>query len=167
MKKIWFVGESIVLIALEQSLKSYAEQNLTPGEEKHLTDRIVLRRVKNKGMCLNLLQDRPDIVKAVSTFAALAITGVQAAELFRKGRFFRKKGLALLTAGAWSNTFDRWTKDGVVDYIGIKCSNEKVSAITYNLADFFIFAGNMILAAAALFPRKKRKNMKPEKNMVS
>ncbi len=167
MKKIWFVGESIVLAALDQSLKSYAEQNLASGEEKHLTDRIVLRRVKNKGMCLNFLQDRPDAVKVISTFAALAVTGMQAAGLFRKGHFLRKKGLALLSAGAWSNTFDRWTKGGVVDYIGIKCTNEKVSAITYNLADFFIFAGNVILVATALFPRRKRKNMKPKKNMVS
>ena len=155
MKKIWFIGESIVLIALDQSLKLYTEQNLNPGEEKHLTDRIVLRRVKNKGMCLNLLQDRPEVVKKLS------------AGLFRKGHFFRKNGLALLSAGAWSNTFDRWTKDGVADYIGIKCGNEKVSAITYNLADFFIFAGNVILAAAALFSGGKRKNRKSEKNMVS
>ena len=167
MKKIWFIGESIVLIALDQSLKLYTEQNLNPGEEKHLTDRIVLRRVKNKGMCLNLLQDRPEVVKKLSAFAALAVTAVQAAGLFRKGHFFRKNGLALLSAGAWSNTFDRWTKDGVADYIGIKCGNEKVSAITYNLADLFIFAGNVILAASAFFPGGKRKNRKSEKNMVS
>ena len=30
MKKIWFIGESIVLIALDQSLKLYTEQNLNP-----------------------------------------------------------------------------------------------------------------------------------------
>ena len=167
MKKIWFVGESIILIALDQSLKSYTEQNLNPGEEKILSDRIVLRRVKNKGMCLNLLQDSPEVVKALSTSAALAVTVVQTAGLFRKGHFFRKEGLALLSAGAWSNTLDRWMRDGVADYIGIKCSNEKMSAITYNLADFFILAGNVILAAAGLFPREKRKNRKKDKNMVS
>ena len=38
MKKIWFVGESIILIALDQSLKAYTEQNLNPGEEKSLSD---------------------------------------------------------------------------------------------------------------------------------
>ena len=92
---------------------------------------------------------------------------VQTSGLFRKGHFFGKEGLALLSASAWSNTLDRWMRDGVADYIGIKCSNEKMSAITYNLADFFILAGNVILAAAGLFPREKRKNRKKDKNMVS
>ena len=147
MKKIWFIGESIVLIALDQSLKLYTEQNLNPGEEKHLTDRIVLRRVKNKGMCLNLLQDRPEVVKKLSAFAALAVTAVQAAGLFRKGHFFRKNGLALLSAGAWSNTFDRFARGHVTDYIGFKTGSKKLSSITYNLADFFLAAGALLLSA--------------------
>ena len=157
MKKIWFIGESIVLIALDQSLKLYTEQNLNPGEEKHLTDRIVLRRVKNKGMCLNLLQDRPEVVKKLSAFAALAVTAVQAAGVFPEGHFFREKGPALLSAGAGSKTFYPGAGGGVAGYIGIKCSNEKMSAITYNLADLFIFAGNVILAASAFFFRGKKK----------
>lgn len=167
MKKIWFVGESIVLLALDQGLKAYVVQNLEPGEEKHVTDRIVLRRVENKGMCLNILEDKPEAVKVLSVSAALAVTAAQAAALLRKGHFFRKQGLAFLLAGAWSNTADRWTRGSVVDYIGVKCSGKKLSAITYNLADFFILAGNVILAAAALFTRDKRKNRKTGKNMVS
>lgn len=167
MKKIWFVGESIVLLALDQGLKAYIVQNLEPGEEKHVTDRIVLRRVENKGMCLNILEDKPEAAKVLSVSAALAVTAAQAAALLRKGHFFRKQGLAFLLAGAWSNTADRWTRGSVVDYIGVKCSGKKLSAITYNLADFFILAGNVILAAAALFTRDKRKNRKTGKNMVS
>lgn len=167
MKKMWALGENAVLIAIDQGLKSYVEQNLKPGEEKHLTDRAVLRRVKNQGMCLNLLQDKPKSVKILSLSAAAALTAVQTAAQLRKGHFFRKQGLVLLSAGALSNTFDRWARDGVVDYIGIKCGNEKLSAVTYNLADFFIFAGNVILAVTGLFPRRRRKNMKSEKNMVS
>mgnify|MGYP001861209335 CR=1 FL=1 len=167
MKKLWYAGESVVLIALDQGLKSYIVQNLEPGEERRLTDRIVLRRAENKGMCLNILEDRPEAVKVLSVSAALAVTAAQAAVLFRKKHFFRKQGLAFLLAGAWSNTFDRWTRGGVVDYIGVKCRGRKLSAITYNLADFFIFAGSVILAAAAFVTRDKRKNRKTEKSMVS
>ena len=100
MKKWWFIGESAALAVLDQSLKSYVEQNIKPGEEKHLTERVVLRNVKNRGMCMNLLQENPKAVKICSVFAALALTAAQTVTLFRKGYFFRKKGFALLLAGA-------------------------------------------------------------------
>lgn len=167
MKKWWFIGESAALTVLDQSLKSYVEQNIKPGEEKHLTDRVVLRNVKNRGMCMNLLQENPKAVKIFSVSAALALTAAQTVTLFRKGYFFRKKGFAFLLAGAWSNTFDRWARDGVTDYIGVKSGSKRLSAITYNLADFFILAGNVILTLTALFPSGKRKNGKMRKNMVS
>ena len=72
-----------------------------------------------------------------------------------------------MLAGVWSNTFDRWARDGVTDYIGVKSGSKRLSAITYNLADFFILAGNVILTLTALFPSGKRKNGKMRKNMVS
>ena len=51
MKKILFPAGGAALFAADQILKSYAEQNLEKGEERPLTDRIVLRRVHNKGIC--------------------------------------------------------------------------------------------------------------------
>lgn len=47
MKKVLLplVGAGIFL--LDESLKNYAEENLQPGTEKKLTERIVFRRVHN------------------------------------------------------------------------------------------------------------------------
>ena len=163
MKKIWFPAGGTVLFAADQMMKSYAEKNLKIGEERTLTERIVLRRVHNKGLCLNLLEDEPDLVKRLSLVSTLIFTGVCLLARFREKGFWIKKGLSLITAGAWSNTLDRCAKGYVVDYIGFRCGNEKASAVTYNLADFFVAAGSMITAAAAAFmPKRKKKKVKKD-----
>ncbi|MCC2254351.1 signal peptidase II [Ruminococcus sp. CLA-AA-H200] len=140
--------------AADQIMKSYAEQNMEKNEERTLTDRIVLRRVHNRGMCLNILSDRPRIVRGLSAAAAGVVTVMYASACVRKKGICRRAGLSLLTAGAWSNTFDRLARGYVVDYIGFQTKNEKISGITYNLGDFFIAAGSALLVISEL--RKKQ-----------
>lgn len=60
-------------------------------------------------------------------------------------------GLTLISAGAWSNTFDRFARGYAADYIGFSIKNPKLGKITYNAGDFFIASGAVILAAEALF----------------
>ena len=60
-----------------------------------------------------------------------------------------------MTAGAWSNTFDRWFRGYVVDYVGFETKCKKLSSITYNLADFFIAAGGIMVVISSLFKKRK------------
>ena len=156
MKKRWFLCGTGILFAADQILKSYTEQNMDKGEEKPLTEHVVLRRVSNPGMCLNLLADKPGIVKWLSLAAAGTVSFLYALALFRKKGFWKKKALSLMTAGAWSNTFDRFARGHVADYIGFKCKNKKLSSITYNLADFFIAAGAAFLSVIFLAGTKEK-----------
>lgn len=150
MKKRWFLYGTGILFTADQILKSYTEQNMDKGEEKALTEHVVLRRVSNPGMCLNFLADKPGIVKGLSLAAAGTVSLFYMLALFREKGFWKKKSLSLMTAGAWSNTFDRFAKGHVVDYIGFKCKDKKLSSITYNLADFFIAAGAAFLSVISL-----------------
>ncbi|HJD46452.1 MAG TPA: signal peptidase II [Candidatus Mediterraneibacter norfolkensis] len=161
MKRRWFLGESAVLFGADQLMKTYVEQNLDKGEEKKLTERIVLRRVHNKGMCLNLLDREPDLVKYLSVFSAAILTLIYGISLTRRKGFWRKKGLALMAAGAWSNTFDRYVRGHVVDYIGFRCENKRVSDVTYNLGDFFLAAGGLTALLSSLF---RKDGMKEKEN---
>lgn len=156
MKRHWFLWGSGALLASDQILKAYAEQNLDKKEERKLTEKVVLRRVNNHGMCLNLLSDRPGVVRILSAVAAGTVTVLQVVSLMRKKGFWKKTALSFLSAGAWSNTFDRFARGYVVDYIGFKFGNEKVSRITYNLGDFFIGAGAAVLSLAGLFEPKEK-----------
>ena len=141
MKRLWFLGESVVLFGADQLMKTYVEQNLDRGEERKLTDRIVLSRGHNKGLCLKMLDKEPGLVKYLSLFPESVLTYVYAVSLMRRKGFWRKKGLALMAAGAWSNTFDRCARGHVVDYIGFRSENKRISDVTYNLGDFFLAAG--------------------------
>lgn len=156
MKRKWFSVGAAVLFAGDQIIKSYAEQNMEKGEEKEMKGPVVLRRVENRGLPLNLLSDRPKLVRWLSAAAAGIVTVMHVFSLMRKGCIGLRSGLALLTAGAWSNTFDRFARGYVVDYIGFRCKNEKVSRITYNLGDFFIGAGAVLFLLSSLFTPKDK-----------
>ena len=156
MKIRWLPWGTAAMFAADQIMKAYVEQNMEKEEERLLADRVVLRRVSNRGMCLNLLSDRPGTVKILSAAAAGTVSLMYAAALAKKKGFFRKTGLSLLTAGAWSNTFDRLVRGYVVDYIGFRTGSEKVSRITYNLGDFFLAAGSAILTVCSLSGSGKR-----------
>lgn len=158
MNRKWFLIETAGLFAADQLLKTYAEQNLDKKEERKLAGPVVLRRVHNKGMCLGILSEKQTVVRYLSLAAAGIVTVCQAVASFGRKGFWKKQGLALMSAGAWSNTFDRFARGCVVDYVGFKVKNPKIAEITYNLGDFFIAAGAVILSLCSVFsPSNKKK----------
>ena len=151
MNRKWFLIETAGLFAADQLLKTYAEQNLDKKEERKLAGPVVLRRVHNKGMCLGILSEKQTVVRYLSLAAAGIVTVCQAVASFGRKGFWKKQGLALMSAGAWSNTFDRFARGCVVDYVGFKVKDPKIAEITYNLGDFFIAAGAVILSLCSVF----------------
>ena len=67
----------------------------------------------------------------------------------------RKTGITLAAAGAWSNLTDRYQKEKVVDYIGVKTGKEKLDQVTYNLGDFAIGAGGVLWVLGSIFKKGK------------
>jgi signal peptidase II len=144
---------------LAESLKNYAEENLQLGTEKKLTGRIVLRRVHNQGVGFELLSECPEEVKKLSLAVTTVVTGAGAVVGAGKGRILEKLGLTLTAAGAWSNTWDRFRRGYVVDYIGIRQKNKKFDRLTYNVGDFCIVAGSILwVAGNTVKSGKSRKN---------
>lgn len=154
MKRRWILCESAALFAADQAVKTYVEENMKTGQERKLTSFIVLRNVHNRGAALNLFSSHPAVVRGISAIAAGSVTVLQATAVVRQGGFWKKTGLILLAGGAWSNTWDRIRRGYVVDYIGIGRGKKHISRITYNLADFFIGVGCILLLLDALFSRK-------------
>lgn len=140
-------------------MKSYVEGYMGNGEERSLFgSRIKLRKVYNKGMCFHFLDKWPEVVKGVSAAVAVLLTIYQLMTFMRGRHYLKKLGLTLMTAGAWSNTFDRWIRGYVIDYVGFKTKWEKITEITYNLGDFFLVAGSLFMVLSSFFPIEKRKN---------
>lgn len=136
------------MFTADQIMKTYAEQELDIKDEKKLPGPVVLRKTRNHGMFLGVLSDRSALVRGLSAIVSGVVTALQAVSLMRKDGYRRKVGLTFLSAGAWSNTFDRFVRGYVVDYIGFSFKNPKLAKITYNLGDFFIAAGVLCMAVA-------------------
>lgn len=144
------------LAMMDITLKSIIEGYLTRKEERIVCKtNIILRKVYNRGFCMGVMKNEPETVKFLSAFSAVGITIYQLFTLMRKKHFCKKIGLSLMTAGAWSNTFDRWLRGYVIDYIGIRAKQKHLARITFNLGDLLIGAGSVILAFCSLFHGKK------------
>lgn len=155
MKGGWMLAETAGLFAADQIIKTCAEQKLDLNEERKAGSKIRIRRVHNYGMAFGFLSDQTEPVRWFSLLAAGAVTGIQILELFLGRGFLGKAAAGMLSAGAWSNTFDRFARGYVVDYIGFSVKNEKAGKLTYNLGDFLIAAGVLLLGVRSLFRKEK------------
>ena len=141
MKIRWF-PITAALAAADQAAKCYAENKLAKGEERAITDKVVLRHVQNEGVCMSLLEDEPETARILAGAASGAVLGWHAFTVVtKKKRFWKKAGLSLMAAGSLSNMFDRLVRGHVVDYVGFRLEDKHLEGITYNFADFFIAAG--------------------------
>lgn len=140
----------------DQILKREVEKRLKRGEEKPLLGgKLLLRRVYNKGAALNLLDEKPGLVRRISEVIGVGLLILDLIIFRKKGRFLEKAGLAFLTGGALSNAWDRTIRGKVIDYFGFKTRWEKVTDITYNIADIFIFVGSFLAVIGTMINEKK------------
>lgn len=152
-----FVSITFWLALIDIAVKSHLEASIKDGEERSLCkDKVRVRKVHNKGMSLNVLEDRPQLVMKVGAVGTVLLTIYQLFTLVRKGQYLKKTGLSLMAAGAWSNTFDRVVRGYVVDYVGFQSRWKKLSQITYNFGDFFIAAGTLLVFLSVPLHGQKR-----------
>lgn len=146
MALLIFVGIAALVFCTDVLLKQGIEETFLPGEERKLIgERVLLRKIYNKGAMLNLLAGRPDILKGISALLGAAALLYDAVLLGKPRRFLKKTGMMLFTGGAFSNIFDRFLRGKVIDYIGFQTRWHKLTEITYNLADFAIFIGTTLV----------------------
>ncbi len=131
-----YVGLFILLVSLDMGAKQYIDDTFATGEEKPIgLGPVVLRKEYNHGYLMNFLHDYPQAVKAGSAAAAVILALYDGKLLLEKGRPLHKLGMTFLSAGAFSNIYDRLFRDALIDYIGI-------SNVTANLADVYILFGS-------------------------
>lgn len=148
MITIWI---AIVIATCESVIKQVRELNGKEGE--HITEfekapflngKIFLTKYHNHGAFLNLGKNHPEFIKGLSVALCIICSLVYIFTLGKKGKFLLKTGLAFLTGGAFSNTYDRLTKGYVVDYFGFESKNAKIRNLVFNLSDFCIMIGAAI-----------------------
>ncbi len=158
MQVLLFVGAAFGLLLSDIILKNYVETYMSKDEERPVRNtHILIRKVHNKGICLNGLEKYPKVVKYSSTIVTFLISVAYIFSLLRKKHYIQKTGFTFLAAGAFGNVIDRWTKGYVTDYIGFQTKHKKITAITYNLSDFFIILGTILIWLSSIFNLKRKK----------
>jgi signal peptidase II len=159
MTKLLFLITTIVLAFTDIGIKTFIESNYKRGEEKSIfKDKVKIRKVYNQGAAFNLFDNEPEKVRKLSCYLSIDLFIYYVFTLFRRGRSLEKIGLTLMNAGAWSNTFDRWLRGYVVDYVGFNTKWNKFNRLTFNIGDFFIMKGAILMIISSMLPHGQRKN---------
>lgn len=141
-----YIGIILGVFGLDFLIKEKMEKRLQSGENYPIIDKwIYLCKCHNKGFSMSLLNGRPGIVAAVSLIVVCVIgTGVVLL-LGEKGNSMIKVALSLILGGGFSNTYDRIRRKYVIDYIHFPKLPGKLGDLVFNVSDFFIILGAILL----------------------
>jgi len=142
---------SVGIFILDLFIKNRIERKMEEGEERPLCGgRLVIRKYHNRGAFLDMGEKRQKGVALLSLCLTLFMTAVFLATFSFCGNAALKAGLALLLGGAYSNTYDRLARKYVVDYVSFPVKNKKLSRIVFNISDFCIIVGALLLALSKM-----------------
>lgn len=138
------------IFLLELVIKTLVEKKGKLGTTKALCGgKLLLRKHHNKGVMLNIGQKKQPVVAALSLFLCMGITIVALLTGKRYNKLV-KAGMAILLGGAYSNTYDRLIRKYVVDYISFGVKNPRLRRIVFNLADFCIMIGAILVVVGGI-----------------
>lgn len=152
------------IFMLDLLLKNHIEKTMQEGEERSFCKgKFLVRKYHNRGAFLDVGETRQKAVAILSLFLTLLMTVVFLATFSFRGNSTLRAGLALLLGGAYSNTYDRLTRNYVVDYVSFPVKNKKLRGIVFNISDFCIMIGALLmtLGEESRKESKKRKRKKP------
>lgn len=155
---MWMCSLLVGLICIDMGIKEYIEDFFSENEERQTRlPKVVLRKVYNRGLVLNVLERYPRVIRISSVIGGTGVLLYDAWLLLKKGKWFRKLGMVFVTAGAASNIYDRLARGKVIDYFGIKSKSKFLSGLTANLADVYVTVGALIITVCDLGRGKKKK----------
>ncbi|WP_105316675.1 signal peptidase II [Thermus tenuipuniceus] len=141
-----------LLLALDQILKLWALENLSPVPRPFLGDLLYLTLVKNTGAGFGLLEGRAFLLGWLSLGVGTLLLYLLAQ---RRYAFWQTLALSLITVGALGNGIDRLGRGFVVDYLDLGTSIPLIATFpVFNLADVCVTVGAALLLLA---PRRKHR----------
>ena len=142
-----YIFVAIAIFVADFFIKSKVDRDEQLGRQRLiLKDRIIIRKYYNKGAMLNFLEKWPKLLRIVCGLVMICVCIVFFAVLGKKGKAGLKLGLAMVIGGGASNLFDRLTQGHVIDYFSLNCKWERLRRIIFNISDWFIFLGTILVA---------------------
>ncbi|MBR5510216.1 MAG: signal peptidase II [Lachnospiraceae bacterium] len=147
MKLLW-IQLALGLFQADLAVKQEVETN--PEFQKECTflnGWIQIRKLYNYGMAGGKFVNHMPLIIKCSGIATLISIVEFIRVLVKGGATVRKLGFAFLTGGALSNLYDRCKKGYVVDYVSFRTPWRWLSNLVFNLSDFFIFTGAVLICS--------------------
>lgn len=161
MTIIIFAVLAAVIFVLDLLIKNHIEAHLEEGEERSLCGgKLLIRRYHNSGAFLDAGKKRQKAVALLSLLLTLFMTVVFLATFSFRGNSTLRAGLALLLGGAYSNTYDRLTRNYVVDYVSFPVKNKRIRSIVFNISDFCIIIGSLLMTLGQSAKKEKKKKVR-------
>ncbi|HBN56382.1 MAG TPA: signal peptidase II [Lachnospiraceae bacterium] len=134
------------LFQADLAVKEEIERNPEFDREHVLWDgKVRVRKLHNDGMAGGRLKGHMPALIKISGCMTLGCVGMFLRLLGKEGHTTRKLGYAFLTGGALSNLYDRCRRGYVVDYISFGTPLKKLNNLVFNLSDFFILTGALLI----------------------
>ncbi len=147
MAVIGFAALAFGIFMLDLLVKNHIEKNMEEGEEKPFCEgRLLIKRYHNKGAFLDIGEGKQRVVAMLSLGLTLFMTVIFLSTFSFRGNSALRAGLTLLLGGAYSNTYDRLARKYVVDYVSFPVKNRRLRGIVFNISDFCIIIGALLLA---------------------
>ena len=134
------------IFILEWKIKNYIDAVYDSSKQEFiLKGKIRIRKYHNHGAFLNIMETKKKILHMISVIFTTLVAFILLFTLFHKGNRILKLGLSLLLGGAFSNTYDRLSRNYVVDYFSFCSPFPKLNRIVFNISDFCIIIGTLIV----------------------
>lgn len=135
----------LLILIFEWKMKNYMEAVYDTSQKKPIFHgKLLLRKYHNHGAFLNILETKKKFLHTISILFTLLILVVFLLTLCQKGNHILKLGLSFLLGGAFSNTYDRLTRNYVVDYVSFCTPFPRFNRIVFNVSDFCIMIGALL-----------------------
>lgn len=145
MRLLW-IPLALGLFQADQAIGHEIDSRLDFDQERRLAGgRLRLKKHYNYGLAGGRLAGHATAVFRISGTATLVCAALFAGALFKSGHTAEKAGWTALTGGALSNLYDRCRRGYVVDYLNFQTPWKRLNRLVFNLADFFILAGALLI----------------------
>ena len=134
------------IFTLDFWIKQYVDKKYSL-KEKHLKfkNKIYIEKYYNHGAALNLLQKYPRVTRLLQTIMMVIVCVWYYISVKKSAKAIEKIGVACLLGGGLNNLYDRYTKGYVVDYLGFEFGPRWFRRIIFNISDFFVFIGAVMI----------------------
>jgi lipoprotein signal peptidase len=145
----------VLLFIMDLVIKRWANNRLKDGNNiDTLNGNVRFNLLYNEGAAMGFLGNKKKALNAVTVAAVMMVIAL-IPDIIKKGTIIDKIGITIATAGALNNSYERIAKGQVTDYISFpKFPIDKIKKIVFNISDFLIMIGAVMLLIGGLFKHK-------------